>query len=180
MGDQGDLDAYISDLALCHPTKKAFCGEQALLDTATLLSSTSASLAMALLGGSLIVVAGQDGYAKYTSQGDITKDLNDNKYSFLPLSLVPPFIGNQGDLDAYISDPALCKPTKRAFCGGQTLLVTAALSTSTSTSPAKIGIYTNKRSALASPAKGRVSISRNIENAPQRSLEAPLKQVIKD
>jgi hypothetical protein len=59
-------------------------------------------------------------------------------------------------------------------------LVTAALSTSTSTSPEKISIYTNKRSALASPPKSGVSCSRNIENALQRSLEAPLKQVTKD
>jgi hypothetical protein len=60
------------------------------------------------------------------------------------------------------------------------LVVTAALSTSTSASPAWISIYTHKRSALASPAKGGISISKNIEEAPQRSLEAPLEQVIKD
>ncbi len=59
-------------------------------------------------------------------------------------------------------------------------MVTAVLSTSTSASPARIIIHTNKRSALASPAKGGDSISRNVENAPQRSLEAPLEQVIKD
>jgi hypothetical protein len=58
-------------------------------------------------------------------------------------------------------------------------LVTAALLTSTSTSPARISIYTNKRSALASPAKGGVSISRNVENALQSSLEVPLEQVTK-
>jgi hypothetical protein len=59
-------------------------------------------------------------------------------------------------------------------------LVIAALSTSTSTSPARISIYTIKRFALASLAKGGVSISRNVENAPQRSLEAPSEQVTKD
>jgi hypothetical protein len=45
---------------------------------------------------------------------------------------------------------------------------------------ARISIYTNKRSALASPAKGGVSISRKVENAPQSSLEVPLEQVTKD
>jgi hypothetical protein len=59
------------------------------------------------------------------------------------------------------------------------LLVTASLSTSTSASPARISIYTNKRSALSSPRKGKISISKNIKNAPQRSLQAPLEQVIK-
>jgi hypothetical protein len=58
-------------------------------------------------------------------------------------------------------------------------LVIAALLTSTSASPKRISIYTNKRSALVSLAKGGVSISRNIENAPQRSLETPLEQVTK-
>jgi hypothetical protein len=96
------------------------------------------------------------------------------------LSLVPPFIGDQGDLDANISDSALHQPIKKAFRGGQALLVTAALSTSASASPARISIYTNKRSALASPAKGKISISKNIKKAPQRSLEASLEQVIKD
>ncbi len=96
------------------------------------------------------------------------------------MSLVPPFIGNQGDLDAYISNPALRQPTKKAFCEGQISLVTAALSTSTSASPTRISIYTNKRYALASLAKGRVSISRNVENALQSSLEVPLEQVTKD
>jgi hypothetical protein len=59
-------------------------------------------------------------------------------------------------------------------------LVTAALLTSTSASPARISIYTNKRSALASPAKSRVSISRNVENVTESYLEVPLKQVTKD
>ncbi len=59
-------------------------------------------------------------------------------------------------------------------------MVATALSTSTFASPARISIYTNKISALASPAKGGVSISRNVENAPQRSLKNPLEQVTKD
>jgi hypothetical protein len=178
IGDQGDLNPYISNPTLHDPTK--IHGDQAFLDTATLLSSISASLALAPLGRSLIMGAGHDGHAKNTSRGDITNDPNDDKYSSLPLSLVPLFIGNQGDLDAYISNPALCQPTKIAFCGGQASLITAALLTSTSAPPARISIYTNKRSALAFAAKGGVSICRNIENAPQRSLEAPLEQVIKD
>ncbi len=58
IGDQGDLDDHISNPALRHLTKKAFHGDQASLDTATLLGSTFASLALAPLGGLLIVGAG--------------------------------------------------------------------------------------------------------------------------
>jgi hypothetical protein len=119
---------------LRHPTKKAFHGDQASLDTAALSGSSSASLALAPLGESLIVGAGQDGNAKNTPQGFITKDPSDAKYSSLPLSFVCLFVGDQGYLDAYIGNSALHKPTKKAFCGGQTLLVTTALLTSSSTS----------------------------------------------
>ncbi len=180
IGDQGDFDSHIRNSALCHPKKKAFHGDQALLDITALLGSTFASFALAPLFGLLIVGAGQDGNAKNTPQGEITNDPNNDKYSSLLLSLVPLFIGNQGDLDAYISNPALRQSTKKAFHGGQALLITTALSTSAAASPARISIYTNKRSALSSPAKGGVSISRNIENMPQRSLEPPLEQVTKD
>ncbi len=173
--DQGDLDAHISNPALHHPTKKAFSGDQSLLDTAALSGSTFASLASAL-----IVVAGRDGNAKNTPQGEITNNPNNDKYSSLLPSLAPPFIGNQGDLDACISNPALRQPSKKAFHGSQASFITAALSTSTSVSPARISIYTNKRSALTSLAKGGVSISRNLDNAPQSSLEVPLEQVTKD
>jgi hypothetical protein len=55
--DQGDLNDHISNPALCHPTKKAFHGNQALLDTAALFDSTFTSLALAPLGGLLIVGA---------------------------------------------------------------------------------------------------------------------------
>jgi hypothetical protein len=110
----------------------------------------------------------------------ITNDPNDNKYSSQSLSFVLPFIGNGGYLDAYISNPALHQPTKNDFRGSQALLVNTALSTSTSASPARISIYTNKRSALASPTKSGVYIFRNVENAPQSSLEVPLEQVAKD
>ncbi len=66
----------------------------------------------------LIVGTGQDGHAKNTARGNITKDLDDAKYLSLPLSLVSPFIGDQEVLDAHIGDPVLCKPTN---CGGQAL-----------------------------------------------------------
>jgi hypothetical protein len=72
-------------------------------------------MVLALLGGSLSVGAGQDGHTKNTSQGDITKNPNDAKYSSLPLSLVPPLVGDQGDLDAYIGNTALHQPTMKAF-----------------------------------------------------------------
>jgi hypothetical protein len=52
--------------------------------------------------------------------------------------------------------------------------------TSTSASLARISIYTNMRSALASTAKGGISTYRNFKKAPQGSLEAPLEQLIKD
>ncbi len=59
----------------------------------------------------------------------------------------------QGDLMGYSFDPSICQPTKKAFRGEGTPLVTAASSTSTAASPASVSIYTNKRAALASPAK---------------------------
>ncbi len=79
----------------------------------------------------LIVGTGQDGHAKNTSQGNITKDPDDAKYCSLPLSLVSPFVGDQDVLDAHIGDPVLCKPTN---CSVQSPLSTAAILTSTSTS----------------------------------------------
>ncbi len=54
-------------------------------------------------------------------------------------SLSPSFVSPYGielDLDAYVNDPASRKPKKKALSEDQTLLVTAAQSTSTSTSPA--------------------------------------------
>ncbi len=47
--DQEDIDGHISNPALRYPTKKAFHGDQASLDTAALLGSTFASFALALL-----------------------------------------------------------------------------------------------------------------------------------
>ncbi len=115
IGDQGDLDAYIGDPASRQLTTKAFRGGQASLVTVALSTSASASLVLAPLGRSLIVGAGQHGYAKNTPQGDITNGPNDAKYSFLPLFFIPLLIGDQGGLDAYISNPALRQLTKKAF-----------------------------------------------------------------
>ncbi len=142
IGDQGDLCAHISNPALHHPTKKAFHGDQALLDTAALLGPTFASLASAPLGKLFFVGAGQDGNTKNTPQGDTTNNPNNDKYSSLLSSQVPPFIGDL--LYAYISNQAMRQPKKKVFCGSQALCVTAALLTSTAASPARIIIYTNK------------------------------------
>ncbi len=53
----------------------------------------------------------------------------------------------------YSLNPSTRQPTKKAFCGKETSLVTAALSTTSAVSLARVSIYTNKRAALASPAK---------------------------
>jgi hypothetical protein len=57
------------------------------------------------------------------------------------------------DLKDYSHYPINCQPMKKAFCGKKTSLVTAALLTTTAVSPARVNIYTNKRTALASSAK---------------------------
>jgi hypothetical protein len=70
-------------------------------------------------------------------------------------SLSPSFVSPYGielDLDAYVNDPASRQPTKKALSEDQTLLVTAAWSTSTSASPAQVNLYSNKRTAMSSPA----------------------------
>jgi hypothetical protein len=59
-------------------------------------------------------------------------------------------------------------------------LVTAALLTSSSASPARISIYTNKRSALASPAKGGVPIPKDVEMISRRPLCAPMGEGMKE
>jgi hypothetical protein len=72
-------------------------------------------------------------------------------------SLLPSFVSLYGielDLDVYVNDPASCQPTKKALSEDQRLLVTAARSTSTSASPARVSLYSNKRTAMSSPAKG--------------------------
>ncbi len=59
-------------------------------------------------------------------------------------------------------------------------LVTAALSTSSSASPARISIYTNKISALASPAKCGVPIPKDVETISCRPLCAPMGEGMKE
>ncbi len=61
--------------------------------------------------------------------------------------------GGEEDPKDYSFNPTTCQPTKKALRGEKTSLVTAALSTTTAISPACVSIYTNKRAALASPAK---------------------------
>jgi hypothetical protein len=116
-------------------------------------------------------------------RGDITKNSNDS--SSLPLSLAPPSpspppLDNGGDLDAYICNPASRQPTKKSFHGTHASLVTAAILTSSSASPARISIYTNKRSALASPAKGGVPIPKDVERISRRPLCAPMGEGMKE
>jgi hypothetical protein len=72
-------------------------------------------------------------------------------------SLSPSFVSPyeiELDLDAYVNDPASRQPTKKALSEDQTLLITAAGSTSISASPAQVSLYSNKRTAMSSPAKG--------------------------
>ncbi len=72
-------------------------------------------------------------------------------------SLLPSFVSPYGielDLDAYVNDPASRQPTKKALSEDQTSLVTAARSTSTSASPTRVSLYSNKRTAMSSPPKG--------------------------
>jgi hypothetical protein len=59
----------------------------------------------------------------------------------------------QSNMMGYALDPSARQPTKKAFLGEGTPSVTAASSTSTAASPARVSIYTNKRAAMASPAK---------------------------
>ncbi len=72
--------------------------------------------------------AGQDRHAKNTPEGGITNDPNVAKYSSLPLPLLSPVIGDQGDLRAHINNLAMHHPTNKAFRGDQASLDTTALS----------------------------------------------------
>jgi len=60
------------------------------------------------------------------------------------------------DLKEYSRDPSSRQPTKKAFRGNESTLVTAVVSTTTAKSPARTNAYTKKRVALASPAKFEV------------------------
>jgi len=59
----------------------------------------------------------------------------------------------EDDLKEYSLDPSSHQPTKKAFCGKESSLVTTAVSTTSARSPARASMYTKKRVALASPAK---------------------------
>ena len=59
----------------------------------------------------------------------------------------------EDDLKEYSLDPSSRQPTKKAFRGDETSLVTAAVSTTSAKSPERANTYTKKRVALASPAK---------------------------
>ena len=59
----------------------------------------------------------------------------------------------EDDLKEYSLDPSSRQPTKKAFRGDDSSLVTAAASTTSARSPARASMYTKKRLALASPAK---------------------------
>jgi hypothetical protein len=90
-----------------------------------------------------------------TGVDDVVMDLGAK--NVLNKSLSPSFVSPYGielDLDAYVNDPASRQPTKKALCEDQMLLVTAAQSASTSASPARVSLYSNKRTAISSPAKG--------------------------
>jgi hypothetical protein len=59
----------------------------------------------------------------------------------------------EDDLKEYSLDPSSRQPTKKAFCGDESSMVTAAVSTTSAASPAGASRYTKKRVALTSPAK---------------------------
>ncbi len=79
----------------------------------------------------------------------------------------------EDDLKEYSLDPSTCQPTKKAFCSKETSLVTAALSTTSVVSPAQVSIYTNKRAALASPAKFGTERQKDEGNHPFASKISP-------
>ena len=55
------------------------------------------------------------------------------------------------------------QPSKKAYQGvNAASTVTAAFSTSSAASPTQISIYTNKRNALASPAKGGATRTKDV------------------
>jgi hypothetical protein len=78
----------------------------------------------------------------------------------------------ESDLKAYMNDPDSCQPSKKALCKDQSLLITAAQSSSSSTSPAQISMYTKKRTALLSPTKGGLSLTP--KNPPKGDARAVL------
>jgi hypothetical protein len=108
--------------------------------------------------GSTVLALGADGIKVY----DVVTDLgakNEINKSLSP-SFVSPF-GLELDLDTYLNNPASGQPTKKALCGDQMSLVTAAWSTSTSASPAPVSLYYNKRTTISSPAKGKMALPKS-------------------
>jgi hypothetical protein len=70
---------------------------------------------------------------------------------------------------------------KKSFRGANaSSKVTAAFSTSSSASPARISMYTNKRTALSSPAKGRAPVPKDVETVSRKSLGAPMEETRKE
>jgi hypothetical protein len=96
------------------------------------------------------------------------EQINDEQHfsptsSIVPRSLLPPSCGASSNLATYISDPTSCQPSKKAYQGmNSTSTVTASFSTSSDASPTRISIYTNKRNALASPAKGGATRTKDV------------------
>jgi hypothetical protein len=114
------------------------------------------------------------------------KNSNDQNHSSLVfslvlLSLIPPPVGDGSNLDAYIRYSALRQPTKKFLCStNASSLVTAAFSTSSFASPTRISMYTNKRTALASPAIGGAPIPKDVETMSHKSLGAPMEETRKE
>jgi hypothetical protein len=100
--------------------------------------------------GSAVPALGADGTGAKQASRNLGAKIVNNKS--LSLSLVSPSM-IELDLDAYVKDPNLRQPTKKALCGDQVLLITAARSASTSASPTQISLYSNKRTTISSPAK---------------------------
>ncbi len=106
---------------------------------------------------STVPALGSDGMRVY----DVATDLGaKNVIKLISLAFVSP-LGIELDLDVYVNNPASCQLTKKALCGDQMSLVTAAWSTPTSTSPAQISLYYNKRTAISSPVKGAMALPKS-------------------
>jgi hypothetical protein len=70
---------------------------------------------VAILSRTPLAGTGHDGLSQNIPRGDITKNPNDSSsppLSLAPPSLFPPPLGNGGDLDDYIRNPASRQPTK--------------------------------------------------------------------
>ncbi len=127
--------------AICFPALSA----KQLSDSATVQEAN-----VGVSVGSKVPVLGSVGMRVY----DVVTDLGAK--NVITKSLSPAFVSPLGielDVDVYVNNPASCHPTKKALCGDQMLLVTAAWSTFTSASPAQMSLYSNKRTAFHPPQK---------------------------